>query len=854
MLGWLRQFSFRLQLALVVLLVQAVLLGAVAWQGREVLDSHRQEQLTARVDQLNPLLAAALAVPLARKDHEALQDVATQVVAGNSLDYLVVADSRGHRIAGAGLAADQPLPAPTESLRGSQLHIRRQIFLAGQPLGIAQYGMPIRFIAEARDELEGRLLRIGAIGALLSLLLLVPLVLWLTRRLSRLKEAADAFAAGHLDQRIDLTGGDELARLAGAFDHMADVLAVHIRSLRHSETRFQYSVRGSNDGLWDWDLTTGDYYLSPRWKEMIGYAANELADSRDTFTAHLHPEDKVAVEEAIRRHFELRQPYDTEYRLRCRDGSYIWCRARGQAVWDENGKIVRFSGATTDISEQKAAAAHIQALLTEKQALLDNAVVGIAYLRQQQLVACNRRFEELFGYRHDEIIGRTTAKIYPSETVYEEISRAAYATISRGETYGFELSLRRRDGSSFWCHISCRAFDPAVPQDGSIWIFTDESERREALDAVLEAQAFSEAVINSLPGIFYLFDEGGHMLRWNANLETELGYRRRDIVRLAPLDLVAPEAWADTRKLIDLALATGEPTAGESTLRTRDGRHVPYFLTANAIDIQGRQMIVGVGIDLTARKHAEEQVRQLNEQLEQRVRERTAELTIANRELEAFSYSVSHDLSSPLRGIDGFARIIEEDYASHFDDQGRHYLQRIRAATQRMQTIIDDLLSLSRITRNELVFSTFSLSAMARQIIDELRDGQPGRQVDTVIADGIEVTGDANLLHLAINNLLRNAWKFTGKHPEARIELGVLHTNDEQVYFVRDDGAGFDMRYAGKLFGEFQRMHKPQEFEGTGIGLAITSRVIQRHGGRIWAEAAIEKGATFYFTLPRKGQ
>jgi len=484
------------------------------------------------------------------------------------------------------------------------------------------------------------------------------------------------------------------------------------------------------------------------------------------------------------------------------------------------------------------------------QMLLDNAVVGIVHLRDQQVVSCNRRFEELFGYSHRELVGRPIDAIYPTATVFEEISRAANTTIQRGETYSFELSLRRHDGSAFWAHLSARAYDPGDAHSGSIWIFTDESERREAIDAVLEAQAFSDAIINSLPGIFYLFSEDGRMLRWNANLEKEVGQRRRDIARSTPYEWIAPEARDATREMFETAIATGRTMAGESVLRTRDGQRIPFFMTANSVDIQGQGMIVGVGIDLTARKAAEEQVRQLAEQLEQRVRERTAALTAANRELESFSYSVSHDLSAPLRGIDGFARIIEEEYANLFDADGRHYLQRIRAATRRMQSIIDDMLSLSRISRNELVISTFDLSHMAHRVIDDLRQRYPERQVDVTIAPDLRVTGDASLVQLALENLLRNAWKFTSHHATARIELGVQAAEHETVFFVRDDGAGFDMRYAGKLFREFQRMHPADQFEGTGIGLAIVSRVVRRHAGRVWAEAAVEQGATFYFTLP----
>jgi signal transduction histidine kinase len=225
------------------------------------------------------------------------------------------------------------------------------------------------------------------------------------------------------------------------------------------------------------------------------------------------------------------------------------------------------------------------------------------------------------------------------------------------------------------------------------------------------------------------------------------------------------------------------------------------------------------------------------------------ELTTTNKELEAFCYSVSHDLRAPLRGIEGFGKILETEYVHKLDEQGIGYLKRIRVASQRMGQLINDLLSLSRITRREMKHEKVDLSAMVHKIASDLQKEQPQRQVEFVIEEGISVNGDANLLQIVVNNLLGNAWKFTEKHSQARIEFGITKNDKGHVYFVRDDGAGFDMTYADKLFGAFQRLHSLSEFEGTGIGLATVQRIIHRHGGHIWAEGAEEKGATFYFTL-----
>ncbi len=243
-------------------------------------------------------------------------------------------------------------------------------------------------------------------------------------------------------------------------------------------------------------------------------------------------------------------------------------------------------------------------------------------------------------------------------------------------------------------------------------------------------------------------------------------------------------------------------------------------------------------------------LRRVSVELEDQVAQRTTQLAAANQELEAFSYSVSHDLRAPLRSIDGFSRVLLDDYSAHLDETGKDYLQRVRAATQRMGQLIDDMLKLSRVTRSEMNFKSVNLSMLAQTVADELQQTQPERHVEFVCMPGMTVRGDAHLLKVALENLLGNAWKFTSKREQAHIEIGVTHKVEASVYFVRDNGAGFDMAYVGKLFSAFQRLHAMTEFPGTGIGLATVQRIIHRHGGRVWADGKPGKGSIFYFTLP----
>jgi light-regulated signal transduction histidine kinase (bacteriophytochrome) len=290
----------------------------------------------------------------------------------------------------------------------------------------------------------------------------------------------------------------------------------------------------------------------------------------------------------------------------------------------------------------------------------------------------------------------------------------------------------------------------------------------------------------------------------------------------------------------------------EFKLQCKDGRDLWALISTTPLEDDKGQYVGALAMlaDITDRKQAEDNILKLNTELEQRVVERTTQLELANKELEAFSYSVSHDLRTPLRAIDGFSQALLEDYSDKLDSEGQSYLQRVRAASQRMAELIDDLLDLSRVSRAEMGQETVDLSLLAQQIINDLRKADGTRTVSFTAAENLKAMGDSHLLRVALENLLGNAWKFTQKQANAEIEFGATVREDGQTaYYIRDNGAGFDMHYASKLFGAFQRLHAANDFPGTGIGLATVQRIIHRHGGTIWAEGAVDQGATFYFTL-----
>jgi PAS domain S-box-containing protein len=351
-----------------------------------------------------------------------------------------------------------------------------------------------------------------------------------------------------------------------------------------------------------------------------------------------------------------------------------------------------------------------------------------------------------------------------------------------------------------------------------------------------------------------MHDLDGKILAWNRGAKETYGYTEAEALGRNVREIVAEPDREAALTLIQ-KIKQGEIVKSFELRRlAKDGRVLDVWLTTTLLrDETGSPLAIATTErDITERKRAEKEISELNAGLERRVIERTTQLEAANKELEAFSYSVSHDLRAPLRSIDGFSQVLLEDYTDKLDAAGQDALKRVRAAAQRMAQLIDDMLKLSRVTRSELRLETVGLSAMAHAVLDELQRTQPERQVDCVIAEGIVTKGDTQLLRAVLENLLGNAWKFTGKQGCARIEFGKTQCESETTYFVRDNGAGFDMAFVDKLFGAFQRLHPVEEFPGTGIGLATVQRIIHRHGGRVWAEGALAQGATFYFTLPEE--
>jgi len=353
-------------------------------------------------------------------------------------------------------------------------------------------------------------------------------------------------------------------------------------------------------------------------------------------------------------------------------------------------------------------------------------------------------------------------------------------------------------------------------------------------------------LVESAPDAVVIADADGRVVLVNAQTEALFGYGRHELLGM-PVEMLLPERFraghAGQRKGYADRPVTRPMGAGlDLYARRRDGGEFPVSISLSPIRVGEGTYVYAAIRDISAQRAAERRIQELNASLARQ----NAELKAINQELEAFSYSVSHDLRAPLRAIDGFSQILLKENADQLDDKGRDRLGRVRRAAQHMGELIDDLLKLSRVTRAELQVQPVDVSALAAEVMDALRRQAPERAVTVDIAPDLSTEGDAKLLRIALDNLLGNAWKFTGKRVDARIEFG---RDDGAAFFVRDNGAGFDMAYADKLFGAFQRLHDAGEFPGTGIGLATAQRVIHKHGGRIWAESAPDAGATFRFTL-----
>lgn len=482
-----------------------------------------------------------------------------------------------------------------------------------------------------------------------------------------------------------------------------------------------------------------------------------------------------------------------------------------------------------------------------KAALDEHAIVAITDPRGK-ITYVNDKFCAISGYSRDELLGQDH-RIVNSAYHPKEFIRQLWGTIAQGKVWHGEIKNKAKNGGYYWVDTTIVPFLNAEGKPRQyVAIRTDITERKMAR----EAQERLAAIVNSSDDAIIGKTLEGVITDWNPGAEKLLGYTAAEAIG-RPITLIfPPERMAEEAGILRQISGGGSVKHYQTVRVCKDGRRVNVSVTVSPILNQQGQVIGASKIlrDITEQKRAEEEISRLNAELEARVARRTAELEAANKELEAFSYSVSHDLRAPLRAINGFAGIVLEDFSSQLPEEGRQYLERVRKGGQRMGELIDDLLAFARLSRQTLEHQSVETNRLVREALEELNPRTQGRAIELRVGELPGCRGDRSLLKQVWVNLLSNALKYSRVRSPAVVEVGAERAGNETVYFVRDNGVGFDMQYATKLFGVFQRLHRAEDFEGTGVGLAIVQRVIHRHGGRVWAHSQPDHGATFYFTIP----
>lgn len=621
--------------------------------------------------------------------------------------------------------------------------------------------------------------------------------------------------------------------------------------------------------LWTLDLLPEPSvpFVSAAFEQVWGRPVDEVYRNAGLWLEALHPDDLHRVEAAYAQW--LADPharaFDLEYRIVRPDGSVRWIHDTGH-VADARRPARRVLGISEDITERHLAQ---QALQAEQQRLATIAAVAPVVLHSFRRAPDgsvsfpygSQRVEQL--YRLPAGTAAVDARAV-FEAVHPDDAGPIGASIEESartmRPWRAEFRVRPRTGAELWIegHSS-----PVADADGGItWhgVVADITERKATEQALQEQRARLAAVVAHMADGLIVCNADGKLVEWNdaslamhdltpAEAEGLTLGRAIEVFELRELDgtLVPPAQWPMHRVLAG-------PPLRQLELRIRNRRlgweKVVSYSGTRVVDAQGRTLFGALQCsDVTARRAAEDKVARLNAELEQRVAERTAQLESAVRELEAFSYSVSHDLRAPLRALDGFSQALVEDHGAALPEEGRRYLGIIRDTAQRMGRLIDDLLDFSRLNRAALKRRTVDSAALVRHAYEGLAHQRNGRHVELRLGELPECEADPALLHQVWINLLSNALKYSRDREQALIEVGCEMRDGVPEYFVRDNGVGFDMRYAHKLFGVFERLHRADQFEGTGVGLAIVQRIVQRHGGRVRAQGEPERGASFHFTL-----
>ena len=646
----------------------------------------------------------------------------------------------------------------------------------------------------------------------------------------------------------------------GSNSDIDDYKRVH-EALRESEDLLSFSLSTARTGAWELDLVDHSAHRSLQHDQIFGYQELLPEWTYEMFIEHVVPEDREAVDGKFRQAIATGGDWSFECRILRRDGVIRWIWAAGRHRTDESGRPRRMAGIVQDITERKQAEQAVRESEARYRATLYS--IGDAVIAtdaESRVIGMNPVAERLTGWLEAEAEGKPLSEVF--RIVNEETRAVVESPVTRvlreGQVVGLanHTLLVAKDGRERPIADSGAPIrDQKGETTGVVLVFRDQTEERRAGNALRRSEAILRAVIEGTTNVVCVKDQQGRIIIANSAMTRFIGKPESEIIGKSDLELVADAQQA--AKILENdrhIMASGDSQTVEETGDGVAGRWDYLFTKSPYHDLDGHVIgVIGIGTDITERKRAEAEVRRLNTELEQRVRDRTAQLEESNRELEAFSYSVSHDLRAPLRAIDGFTRILADDYASHLNTEGKRICSVVRENTKSMGQLIDDLLAFSRLGRAEMSLSPIEMGTMANSIFHELTTPESRARIDFQVGALPPALADPTLMRQVWMNLLANAIKFSSKRERAVIKVSAQQNQGESVYVVQDNGAGFEMQYVGKLFGVFQRLHSSKEFEGTGVGLALVQRVIRRHGGRVWAEGEIDKGATFYFALQQRG-
>ncbi len=623
------------------------------------------------------------------------------------------------------------------------------------------------------------------------------------------------------------------------------LLASVQQELEESERKFDTAFQAIPDAVVITRESDGELLLvNEGFSRIMGYSPEQIRNLKTTDIAWLTIEDRQKMVAAIRERGQVRN-----YRARVRNGRSELIDIVIHCSQVKIGNQDCLLAVVQDITEELRAELALAASQRKFEALFNSSEIGMLLSRfsDGMIIEVNRGFEKITGLQREKLIGRTTVEV----GMVSQGERQVWIEklLDSGTIREVVVDRKRRDGTRVV--VSCSL--DLIKLDGEQYSFLSVqniTERMKAEEALVVSDRMFQTLFQLNPAaLSFAHAKTGLLVDVNQAFEKIHGISRQEAIGKTALELGIYPDPAVRDRLLEKLLAEKRLTGVEIRRKRKDGSTMYVSGNAELLEMDGDQYLISASLDITPMKEAESLLRKTNATLEARVVQRTNQLEQANEELEAFCYSVSHDLRAPLRSIDGFSRAIEEDYAAKLDSQAQDYLKRIRRAAQRMSELIDDLLDLSRVARAELSRAAVCLSDIVQEVIAGLRHEDPNRIVDVTIEPDIWVQADPSLIHLVIENLVSNAWKYSSRRKNSHIEFGREIGNNQIVYFVRDNGVGFDPAYASKLFKPFQRLHSEVDFPGNGIGLATVMRIVKRHGGDVWAQGAIDQGATFRFTL-----